>query len=316
VKRMPALYEIHRQGATLIFDLKDQFAKERGTREAFPRPFEPIRFFATARGAGPNRRVFKPALELVMRRNHGGYHIFHNLVKQTDGTILRGTLTDDVYDLRIEGNFYQTAERQNVHIPTNNLALDFDLFPAYTYPFPTDLKPTGGRGFALLRGSVHSTGGLGLANATVSVPGANSSYVTDSSGQWVLVFKDSFFAPNQKTKTVKVNVTPPVGPPFDVLDVDVDKGKERALGETALRGWVVRRGLAVAGASIEVQGHPEKATTGDDGSWFYYFSLNQPHPSTSFVEVKATLPDGSTLTQTNQQVRSRATIVLPPFQFP
>jgi hypothetical protein len=312
---MPVFYEIRRQSATLIFDLKDQFAQKRGTRGAFPRPFEPIRFFATAKGAGPNRRVFKPALELVMRRNHGGYHIFHNQVKQTDGTILRGTLTDDVYDLRIEGNFYQTAERQNVQIPTNNRALDFDLFPAYSYPFPTDLKPTGGRGFALLRGSVHSAEGLGLANATVSVMGANSPYVTDTSGQWVLVFPDSFFAPNQITKTVIVEVTPPGGPAFNVPDVDVDKGKERALGETALRGWVVRKGLAVAGATVEVQGRPDKTTTGVEGSWFYYFGLDQPHPSTSLVDVKATLPDGSTLTQSNQQVRSRATIVLPPFQF-
>ena len=140
--------------------------------------------------------------------------------------------------------------------------------------------------------------------------------MNDTTGQCVLVFPDSFFAPNQLTKTVIVHVTPPGGPAFNVPDVDVDKGKERALAETALRGWVVRGGAGVAGATVEVQGRPEKTTTGVDGSWFYYFGLNQPHPSSSLVDVTATLPDGSTLTQSNQEVRSRATIVLPPFQFP
>src|SRR5687768_1736336 len=139
---MPAFYEIRRFQATLIFDVKDQFARTRGTRGQYPRPFEPIRFFATAKGAGPNRRLFEPPLELLVRRNGGGYHIFHNLVKQADGTILKGALTDDVYDLRIEGTLYQSAERLNVTLPTSN-PLVLDLFPAYSYPFPTELKPTG-----------------------------------------------------------------------------------------------------------------------------------------------------------------------------
>ena len=313
---MTVFYELRRLGATLIFDLKDQFARERGTRGLFPRPFEPIRFFATAKGTGPNRRVFTPALELLVRRNGGGYHIFHNLVKQADGTVLKGSLTDDVYDLRIEGSLYQPVEKTNVTVPTGNRAVVLDLLPAYTYPFPKDVKPTGGRGFALLRGSVHSIDGTGLAGARVTVAGANSPYVSDASGQWVLVFPDSFFAANQTTKVVTVQVTPPTGPAFNVADVEVDKGAERALGETALRGWVVRTGIGVAGATVEVQGRTGLTKTAADGSWFYYFDLNQAHPSTSSVNVTAKLPDGSTQTQNNQQVRSRATVVVPPFRFP
>jgi len=312
---MSAFHEIRRLGAILIFDLKDQFARERGTRGSFPRPFEPIRFFATAKGAGPNRRVFNPPLELLVRRNGGGYHIFHNLVKQDDGTILKGALTDDVYDLRIEGSVYQRAEQLNVALPTNNRAVAFDLFPAYSYPFPTALKSTGGRGYALLRGSLHSVDARGLANFTVSVAGAHSPYVSDASGQWVLVFPDSFFAANQPTRVVTVRVTPPSGPFFNVPDVDVDKGTERALGETALRGWVLRNGIGVKGAVVEVQGRTGETRTASDGSWFYYFGLDHNHPSTSPFDVTATLPDGSTATQ-NQQVRSRATVIVPPFQFP
>jgi hypothetical protein len=311
---MNAVYELRRLGATLIFDLKDQFAEQRRTRGLFPRPFEPIRFFATAKGTGPNRRVFTPAIELLVRRNGGGYHIFHNLVKQADGTILKGSLTDDVYDLRIEGSLYQPVEKTNVTLPTGNRAVVLDLLPAYTYPFPMDLKHTGGRGFALLRGSLHSIDGRGLANATVSVEGVNSTYRTNESGQWVLVFPDSVFS--NETKVVKVKVTPPAGPALDVPDVELAKGAERALGETALRGWVVRDGIGVVGATVEVQGRPGQTTTAIDGSWFYYFDLNQAHPSTSSVDVTAKLPDGSAKTQNSQQVRSRATVVVPPFRFP
>ncbi len=86
--------------ATLVFDLRDEFAQLRGTRGPFPRPFEPIKFFATAEGVGPNRREFKPPLELIVQRNGNGYHIFHNTIKQPDGTVLKSALAAGTYDLR------------------------------------------------------------------------------------------------------------------------------------------------------------------------------------------------------------------------
>jgi hypothetical protein len=315
-------FEMRRLTATLIFDLKDQFATIRGTRGAFPRPFEPIRFFATAQGSGMNRREFETPLELVVSRNGGGYHVFRNLFKRPDGT--KGTLLSDTYDLRVEGSFYQRAERANVTLPSGDQAVAFDLLPAYSYPFPRDRKPTGGRGYALLRGSLHGKEGKPIAKAEVSVVGANSVYVTDESGQWVLVFRDSFFAANQTTKTVTVLITPSGGPAMNVLNASVDKGSERTLAETALRGWVLRGGIGVSGATVTVQGRPGSARTGADGSWFYYFGFDDPlsdptvnPPNAPFpVNVTAQLPDGSTQTQNNQLVRSRATVIVSPFRFP
>src|SRR5205807_4161625 len=105
------------------------------------------------------------------------------------------------------------------------------------------------RGFALLRGSLHTPDGKPITGATVSVAGANSPYITDDSGQWVLVFPDSVFPANQTTVTVRV--TPSTGPVVNVLNVEVAKGDDRALAETALRGWVVARRLGIKGATVQ-----------------------------------------------------------------
>src|SRR6266568_4268254 len=310
---MPISFELRRMAATLVFDLRDEFAQLRGTRGPFPRPFEPIKFFATAEGVGPNRREFKPPLELIVQRNGNGYHIFHNTIKQPDGTVLKSALAAGTYDLRVDGRFYQRAKQANIAVPNSSAPLSIDLFPAYSYPFPLDLKPTGGRGFALLRGSLHSPDGKPLTGAAVSVAGANSSYTTDESGQWVLVFPDAFFPANQTTASVTVQVTSVTGPVVNVTSVNVEKGDERALGGTALRGWVVARGLGIKGATVQVQGHPSQTQTLADGSWFYYFGLD--HSTADIVNITAVLPDGRTLTQ-NQTIKPRATVIVPLFEFP
>ena len=310
---MVSTFEFRSLTATLVFDLVDAFAERRGTRGPFPRPFEPIRFFVIARIVGPNREEFRPPLELIVKRNGNGYHTFHNAIKRSDGGVLKKALAPGRYDLRVDSDFYQMVELHNVDLPSPAIPLSRNLLPAYNYPFPTDLKPTGGRGFALLRGSLHTAEGAPISGATVSVIGANSDYKTGNTGQWVLVFPDTFFPGAQTTKTVDVVVTPPTGPTINVLNVTVNKGSERSLAETALRGWVLAHGVGVGGAIVQVQGQPGPTRTAVDGSWFYYFGLDQAAIS---VNATARLPDGSTLTQTNQQVQPRATVIVPPFQFP
>lgn len=311
---MPISFELRRLSATLVFDVLDEFARLRGSRGPLPRPFEPIKFFATAEGAAPNRKELKPPLEFVVQRNGTGYHSFHNIIKKPDGTLLQNALAAGIYDLRVEGRFYQTAQPAEITLPSRpGAAVPIKLQPAYSYPFPLDLKPTGGRGFALLRGSLHTADGKPMAGATVRVAGANSPYTTDDSGQWVLVFPDSFFPGNQTTATVTVQVTPATGPAVSVPNVKVAKGDERAHGETAFRGWVLKRGLGVAGATVEVNGHPSRTQTLPDGSWFYYFALG--HNTVDLLDITARLPDGSTLMQ-NQKTMPRATVIVPPFQFP
>ena len=308
-------FELRRYTATLIFDLEDRFARERGVRQPHPRPFEPLKFLVTAQGVGAGRRAFEPPLELVVRRNGGGYHIFNNQVRLKNGTVLKRALADDLYDLRVEGRFYQSAEQAAVALPRPDVALSLDLLPGYFYPFPTESVPLGGHGFALLRGALHTTDGRGLAGAQVAVAGALSSYVTDETGQWVLIFPDAFFPALQTTMQVTVDVTPPGGGPIvSVTGVDVDKGRERALGETALRGQVLTTaGTVIPGAVVEVQGQPGQTATASDGSWFYYFDLNQP--VAPLVDVTARLPDGRTQTQNNQPVQTRATVAVPTFRF-
>jgi hypothetical protein len=305
-------FEFRTLTATLVFDLTDEFAKIRGTRGPFPRPFEPIRIFATAR-VTPDPTVFNPPLELLVQRNTNGYHVFHNSLKRSHGVVVRKALRDGEYDLRVEGDFYQPAVLPGVIVPSPRRAVRFSLLPAYNYPFPLELKPTGGRGFALLRGSLHTRDGAPLAGAAISVAGVTSTYTTTSAGQWVLVFPDTFF-PGVTTKDIVVDVTPSGGPTISVPNVTVDKGAERSLSETALRGWVLARGIGVPGAVVEVQGQPGQTRTTFDGSWTYYFNID--HSVDLSVDVTALLPDGRTLTQLNQPVKQRATVIVPPFEFP
>lgn len=314
--KMPTVYEFRTLTATNVFDLTDLFAKTRGTRGPFPRPFEPIRFFATAKIVGMTREEYEPPLELIVKRNGNGYHIFHNMIKKSDGTVLRKALANGQYDIRVESDFYQTVNLPAIDVPKSTSPESFELEPGYNYPFPLD-QPAAGRNFALLRGSLHTPAGIAIANAKVEIDSEPSihAYTTDQSGQWVLVFLNSFFPGALTSRNVEVVVTPPSAPAVHVPNVTVTKGGDLALYETAFRGWVnARGGIGVRGATVEVQGQPVQTSTALDGSWFYYFNLD--HATSEFVDVTAHLPDGTTLTQTNKQVQPRATVIVPPFQFP
>lgn len=305
---MPTFTDIRRLSATLVFDLEDGFARARGTRGAHPRPFEPVKFLATARFAGNVRQDIDPPLELVVTRNGGGYHLFFGAARQPDGSRRERALDDGRYAVRVEGRFYQPLERSDVVVPTPGRGLLYDLRPNYAYPFPPNSTLPGGLGLTLLRGTLHTTDGRGVAGATLQVVGVTEPCLTDASGQWVLVFPDA-----QPSGAVTVRVTPEGGPPQNVSGVSVVRGREAGLGETALRGWVLSdSGGVIPGASVRVEARAGATAAASDGSWFYYFGLNQ---GAATVQVTATLPDGRSQTKTNQQVRPRATAVVPTFRF-
>lgn len=300
--------DIRRLSATLVFDLEDRFARGRGVRGFHPRPLEPVKFLATARIEGGVRKEIVPPLELVVTRNGGGYHLFFGTARRHDGERRERALTDGLYAVRVEGRFYQSAERVDVVVPTPDRAFSFDLRPNYAYPFPSESTLGGGLGLTLLRGTLHTTDGRGVAGATLQVVGTTEPCVTDATGQWVLVFPDT-----QASGNVTVRVVLPGGAAQNVAGVPVVRGREAGLGETALRGWLLSAaGGVIPGATVQVQGFADLVTAGLDGGWFYYFDLNQ---AAATVSVTATLPDGRSQTQINQQVRPRATVVVPTFRF-
>jgi hypothetical protein len=135
-----------------------------------------------------------------------------------------------------------------------------------------------------------------------------ATYITDTTGQWVLPFGDS----TQPIGAVTVRVTLPDGTTVDAANVCVARGRETRLGVTALGGAVQRAGRGVAGAVITVAGHPGQTVSREGGAWTYYFG---PGPAPAAVDVTATLPDGASKTQTNVAVTPRATAPGPLFQF-
>ncbi len=303
-----AIYELRRQTATLIFDLEDRFARSRGTRGFHPRPLEPVRLFVVARIVLGLRQDFARPLELIVQRNGSGYHIFFNAIRQPDGSVRQAALDAGSYVVRVESRYYQTQE-QTVALPTPERATFFDLQPGFNYPFPNGGTLSGGRGLTLLRGGLHATGGRGLAGARVEAAGVTDSYLTDETGQWALVFPDT-----QPSASLSVRVTFPDGSVENIANVHVVQGSESGLAQASLRGFVLTdAGGVIPGATVEVQGMTGATKTESDGSWFYYFDVNQ---AAFAADVTARLPDGRTRTQVNQLVQPRATVFVPTFRFP
>jgi hypothetical protein len=303
-------HELRRQTATLIFDPEDRYARERGVRGSHPRPIGPIKFCLVGRMVGGSRQDFDRPLKLVVGRNASGYYLFFGAIRLADGTSRRDVLADGMYVVRVESRFYQWAEREDIALPMPDPEAPyfFDLEPGYAYPFPMESTRPGGRGPTLLRGSLHRPDGHGIARATIQVVGQSNTYRTDDTGQWVLVFPDT-----QPSGDVTVHFDFPDGKVENVANVPVVQGRESSLPQTALRGWVLTEaGVGIRDAIVRVSGYPGRTTTRRDGSWFYYFGLNQ---MVDTVSVTAVLPDGRSLTQSNVQVQPRATVVVPTFRF-
>ncbi len=306
---MTIAFELRQQTATLIFDLEDRYARERGVWGRHPRPIGPLKFCLVGQMVNGVRQDIDPPLELTIRRNTSGYHLFFNVVRLPDGTSRQGFLADGTYVVRIESRFYQWAEREDIDLPEPENPYFFDLEPSYAYPFPTEITLSGGLGLTLLRGSLHQLDGQGLARATIEVLGRSNRYRTDNNGQWVLWFPDT-----QPSGNVTVHFELPDGTVEDVANVSIVQGRESSLAQAALRGWVLTAaGVGIPHATVRVSGYPSHTMSSRDGSWFYHFGLNQ---SADTVRVTVVLPDGRSRTQTNIQVQPRATVVVPTFRFP
>lgn len=292
--------------ASAIFDLEDRFARDRGVRGKHPRPIGTRKYSIVGRVIGGVRTDFEPPVRLVTVRNPSGYDLFFDHVKQGELASSRMDFEDGTYVLRIEAQFYQHSEHE-IPMPQSDAEHSIDLEPSYAYPFPIASLPHGGSP-TLLRGTLHATDGSGVGGVNIQVAGSSNTYLTDETGQWVLIFDEG-----AASGDVTVTVTWPDSTTVDVPAVPIVGGQERSLAQAGLRGWVKTvAGPAIAGARVRVDGHSGETMSAHDGSWFYYFGLNQ---DSDVVSVTAQLPDGSALSQTNVQVQPRAMVVVPSFKF-
>jgi hypothetical protein len=386
----------HLRRAVQIFDLEDEYARERGVRGGHPRPIGRISFRLVGQLINDTRQEFDEPLKLITLGNPSGYHLFFGMVKPRNGATSGTRLANGRYVLSVESDFYQKAEvTVDIPMPDPKVPVRLDLSPGYAYPFPhthsVSMVPIlqgdvgcdksaarGGRGPSLLRGGLFRVDGRGIANAAIRILGspharfrltaksiedlgsagvpdnildklaglkdqeivgeadyfdqlrallgdadANAfrsiilrhaqldTYRTDDSGQWMLVFPDA-----QPTGTITVRFDLPDDVTEDVANVCVIRGHVTSLNQTALRGWVLNEaGVGIQGATIRVDSFPGESTTAEDGSWFYYFGLNQPVASVSTVDVNVELPDGRTRTRPDVPIEQRATTVVPTVRF-
>jgi hypothetical protein len=292
--------------ATAIFDLQDRYAKDRGVRGQHPRPLGGVKYWIVARIANNVRTDYANPIRLITVRNPSGYDLFFDQVKLETSATSRLDFAEGSYVLKVDPQFYQRREFQ-IPLPQSDVAHSFDLEPSYLYPFPVaslrnNSSPT------LLRGTLHATNATGIAGVTIEVIGASNRYITDGSGQWVLVFDSA-----QVSEDVVVTFTYPDNSIEQVAAVPVVEGDERSLVQAGLRGWAITEsGRAAQGVSVSVGGYPGEVITEHDGSWFYFFGLNQGQ---DVVSVTARLPDGTALVQPNIQVQPRSMVVVPTFRF-
>ena len=326
---MITILERHILTALLILDLEDAFVRSRSRPGDHPRPLEPLRFFLVQKDINGTVTTFDPPIELEVIRNSSGYHLFFGRQKvyaahgKTSTASL--VLPQGKYTLRVTSPFYQTVERK-FHLPIGNANdpnifnnYHLDLEASFAYPFP-DVLPLGQvavgsctetvftpqHGPTLLRGVLLDAGGNGLSGARVRVINKTNIYTTDSTGQWVLWFKDT-----QPTGPVELNVEIPTQPVQLVNNVCVVQGRETSLQQTALRGWVRQGSRPLPGAVVTVQTFPGQAVTGRNGGWIFTFPFSQ---GAQTVTVIAQVPGRPAQNRTVNLV-PRASIVLDPFQF-
>jgi hypothetical protein len=292
--------------ATLVFDLEDGYARDRGVAGPHPRPLEPVRYLVVGEVVGGARQDFVEPLELQVRQNSDGYDLFFGRHRLPDGRVV-SVLRPGTYVVRVESDLYQAVERDDVMLPEPASPYLFTLEPGASYPFPSGTLIPRSLGPTLLRGVLQDFGGDGVEGATVEVPGQSNTGRTDASGQWVLVFPDSI-----ASGSVTIRFGLPDGTVVQVPAVPIVAGRESTLAPTVLRGVVLTgAGAGITGAAVDVGG-PDVARTRRDGSITIVFPLNQ---AAAVVDVTATLPDGRAQTKAAVPVQPRATVTVPTFRF-
>jgi hypothetical protein len=323
----------------------DALAVVLGTRGAFPPPLGEITCEIVARTA-PSAQTLDPPLVLWTMRNASGFVIL-------DGTFgVPGSpqmpLPSGTYDLRIRGPLYQDLVLPLDWPPPNDtvrVQADRLLLPGPAYPFPaiTPAIPSTpasasnppprphSRGFTLIRGSVLSPAGDGVAAATAELrnfvftphpptplrPWIPLRCDTRVTGDWAILLPDRLQFLNvgptttaAVTHDATIRITRPDAPVVELV-VTIPLGTEVALPQTALRGYAFRRGRPVTDARVTTSVGSGESPVRPDGSWRFYFPLDLTDTSAT---VTVTTGAGETGSATTPVLQGK-TLVVPTFEF-
>lgn len=296
----------------------DAFARELRSRGAFPPPLGRVRVLLEEQDVGGQFRKVDPPIELDYERSPGGVLVLAMTSVKRRHDEPRRSIPEGRYRFRLESDFYQ----EEVFVATlgdgARLPQPLDLLPGAAYPFPLGSRGQGVSATSLLRGTVREPSGAAVVNAvvTVIVPGNAWPFRqcrTDRTGQWVIVIPDAAF-PAQPDSSIQasVRVALPNAASIDLPNVTVRRGRDSALTQTAMRGFVLNtKGHPLPGATIAVAGETTTVKSGASGEWFLYFAFDR---AAGPVAVTATLPDGRSQTQA-QPIVIRAMTVVPTFRF-
>jgi hypothetical protein len=306
--------------AIQIFDLQDEYAQARWPLAGPVRPIGPVRLLLIERIQGGQAVTFERPLELRLKRNASGFDLFFGEVREVreaarpDEAWRR--LADGKYTLRVETPLYQDGTLE-VDFPMPDPASPqvIVLVPGHAYPFSTatilpkqtDSNLPIAHGQTLVRGAFFHADGSGVANAVVEITAPAlvpaRTYRTGTGGQWVLPVPVSVFQKGPAGNGPNRNITlrfrwPDPANSAQTLehtwqDLPVTMGRETSVLQTGLRGWVTAAGRGVGDVTISVSDFPGQSRSQPDGSWFYYFNLQQPPANLNQVTVNAVLPDGT-----------------------
>jgi len=303
--------QLRMREAVMVFDPVDGFTARRNVAGPHPRPIGTITYRLVARSQGGIRSDLDAPLNLVTTGTPSGYDVWLGLVSAPGTSRRSAGLADGDYIVEAISPLYQRLE-VTVTVPLDPCSPgQFELEPGYDYPFPRTSTLSMGRGPTLLRGTIHRNDNntSALAGITLEVPGQSSSYQTDSTGRWVLVFPDS-----QPAGPVTVRFTFPAGGPvLAVPGIALVPGASNAIQQTALYGQALAADQPARGCTVEVLGRAGQALADATGAWLYYLDLGEPGGQ---VAVRATLPDGRTATQGNVPVQPLEANRVPTFRFP
>jgi hypothetical protein len=283
--------------ASLILDVVDEYASASDASASPVRPTGALSFSLAPLGAGATN--LGTPIPLATIANPSGYRLWFG--QRQDGG---PSLDPGNYELRIESDLYAPFSAQ-VRVPTSDTAIGCALQPGYAYPF-------GGGGLAaanaaptLVRGTLQRITGAGQAAATVVLTAGayGGQYVTDASGQFVLVVPDPVPA------TVALEIAYADGTKTSLPGIAVISGTTTVIPQTVLMGRVVS---AVRGATVQLSSPAVSVGVAPDGTWQMVLPPGQK-PAT--VTVSATVPGQRKKSQSKLKITPGQLVTVPPFVF-